>query len=333
MSQATDLAALAEKYSSLPELAKRVVTTRRDIDNDTEWSEWRRNGIGGSDVGAILGLSSFSSPWKVFAEKTGMLPPSESTQRQEIGHLMEPVIGELFKRETGLVVVGEQTWLQHPTQPWRRCTVDGFSAEAADTVSIEDATGVVEYKSDGRFSWPDGLPDSIRCQAVWNLGVSGLERTWVAVMFAGWKFKVFCVERDARAEADLTYMVGRAEEFWDLVCSGTPPEMDGSQATLDALSAVYPDCEPGTRVELDPDQASRYRWAQDASNAYGKVADLHKAHILAEMGENELGCVDGVPVVSLRKQPGRKTTCSACGHTDHGEPFRVLRAASKKDQA
>ena len=36
-----------------------------------EWLERRRNTIGGSDAAGIVGLSSWASPFSVWAEKTG----------------------------------------------------------------------------------------------------------------------------------------------------------------------------------------------------------------------------------------------------------------------
>ena len=37
---------------------------------EMEWLKLRKSGIGGSDVGAILGLNKYSSPMKVYKEKT-----------------------------------------------------------------------------------------------------------------------------------------------------------------------------------------------------------------------------------------------------------------------
>ena len=37
---------------------------------EMEWLKVRKSGIGGSDVGAILGLNKYSSPMKVYKEKT-----------------------------------------------------------------------------------------------------------------------------------------------------------------------------------------------------------------------------------------------------------------------
>ena len=38
-----------------------------------EWLEDRRKGIGGSDVGALLGLNKYKSPYTLWAAKSGLL--------------------------------------------------------------------------------------------------------------------------------------------------------------------------------------------------------------------------------------------------------------------
>ena len=37
---------------------------------NTEWLELRKTGIGGTDAGAVCGLNPYSSPIKVFYDKT-----------------------------------------------------------------------------------------------------------------------------------------------------------------------------------------------------------------------------------------------------------------------
>lgn len=39
-----------------------------------DWLKERRHSIGGSDVGALLGLNRYRSPYTVWAEKIGLLP-------------------------------------------------------------------------------------------------------------------------------------------------------------------------------------------------------------------------------------------------------------------
>ena len=42
--------------------------------NREDWLEQRRHTIGGSDAAGIIGLSKWSSPVSVWADKTGRLP-------------------------------------------------------------------------------------------------------------------------------------------------------------------------------------------------------------------------------------------------------------------
>ena len=44
-----------------------------------EWLAERKKSLGGSDMGAILGLSEYSSPYTVWAEKLGKLPRQKKT--------------------------------------------------------------------------------------------------------------------------------------------------------------------------------------------------------------------------------------------------------------
>jgi len=42
-----------------------------------DWLAERRKSLGGSDVGAIVGLHRYATPYTVWAEKTGRIPPKE----------------------------------------------------------------------------------------------------------------------------------------------------------------------------------------------------------------------------------------------------------------
>lgn len=296
-----------------------------------DWLKRRRQGLGGSDVPAILGLSSFSSPWSIWANKVGLLSDSESTQRQRIGQRMELVLAEEFHDATGLYVVGEQMELTHPEHSWRRCTLDGLVAESPNS-SIDEAVGLTEFKTDGRFGWPEGPPANVRCQTLWGLHVSGLLRAWIVVMFAGFRVEIHTVDMDEEALADVAFMVERAAEFWQLVVTGEPPEVDGSEATFDALAAVYPHEQPGKTAELDHVAICNYNeWRQRTEEALAakKSVDDARAHLIAALGDAEIGLFGDTPLVSLRSQT-RTTTCGHCGQKDESAPYRVLRPVKQK---
>ena len=47
-----------------------------------EWLEQRRQGIGGSDAGAVIGVNKWRSPYTVYCDKLGKLPPIEDNERK-----------------------------------------------------------------------------------------------------------------------------------------------------------------------------------------------------------------------------------------------------------
>ena len=299
--------------------------------SDAEWHEWRRAGIGGSDIAGLLMPGKWSSPWKIWAEKCGLLEPIESTDRQRIGKRMESVLSAEFEdARPGLFVVGEQTWCTHKEHPWARCTVDGFVAEApwidlgnGDLEPNADPTllGIFEGKTDGRFGW-DEVPAPYRAQCMWNMGVTGLRSAFVAVMFAGFRFEVFEIEFD-QAEWDL--MLDVAGAFWhEHVLTGVPPLADGSEATSDALAAAYPEHVPGVEVALDDlwDLLDRRQRFMEAAKIGDKeIAEMNNT-IKARLADAEVGTVGGVPVLTYRASERK-------GYYVEPTTVRVLRAAPK----
>ena len=66
-----------------------------------EWLEYRNKTIGGSDASAILGMNNFASPYKVWAEKLGKLPPTEDNEAMRIGRDLESYVAQRFTEKTG----------------------------------------------------------------------------------------------------------------------------------------------------------------------------------------------------------------------------------------
>src|SRR5262245_57780142 len=126
-----------------------------------EWLEWRRTGLGGSDIAGILGLSKWESPWSIWANKVGILPDRDASEAMEFGQRAEMMLEAYFEDRTGLWVRGRQERRQHPTHEWMKCTIDGRAHEArSGSDDPTDAIGVVEYKTtaDPPEAWADHVP-------------------------------------------------------------------------------------------------------------------------------------------------------------------------------
>ena len=51
-----------------------LVLTSTEGMPEAEWLEWRKKGIGGSDAGAVLGVSPYKTVRDVYCEKIGRVP-------------------------------------------------------------------------------------------------------------------------------------------------------------------------------------------------------------------------------------------------------------------
>ncbi len=314
----------------------------------TAWLEWRQGGIGASDVAAILGLSPWASPWSVWADKAGLLPPQPEDEAMAAGRWLEAAIGPWFTNTTGLAVHGEQTWCTNRKHDHHRCTVDGFVADA-EQLAIADsfdmtanriALGLLEIKVTGPGRRWDEIPAHYQAQGQWQMHVTGLDRVWFAVLMG----RRLDVHELARDQDDIDYMVERVDAFWhDFVETGTPPPTDGHDATARALAEVYPGHMPDVSVEAD-DVMRRtieaWRAAKAAEKDAAAEVQLHAAAMKAALGDAEELTVDGQRVVSWRTQTRRALDQRAlkAAHPDLVAEFttestvRVLRSHAPKEQ-
>lgn len=288
-----------------------------DLDPDTqrdEWLAWRRQGIGASDVAAILGISPWDSPWSIWADRLGLLPPKDVTEEMEAGHWLERSVGPWFAHRTGLTIVGEQVCCERPGSI-ARCSVDLL---VADGSANQGADALTQIKTAGFGKKWSTIPEHYQAQAQWEMYVTGIDVEFFAVLM-GRRLDIHELKRD---QADIDFMVERVDEFWnDHVVTGDPPPTDGSDATMRALAAVYPEATPGKSVELvGPDLAALQQW-QDAKATKSAAVALEKeaaAMLQAALGDAEEATVGGQRVLTWREQT-RKS------YVVEESTFRVLR--------
>ena len=70
-----------------------------------EWLEWRRKGIGGSDVAAIMGISPFRTARDIYYDKLKIVSVEEEDEfddswvAKEMGNLLEPLVAKIFQKK------------------------------------------------------------------------------------------------------------------------------------------------------------------------------------------------------------------------------------------
>lgn len=256
-----------------------------------QWLAARRNGIGASDASAVLGLNKWSSPIRVWAEKTGIITEDSAGEAAQWGQRLEPVIAQCFAEKTGLPIqkVG---LLRSVERPWQLATPD---------FAVVGVRELVEIKSTGAHmahEWADGqTPDHAELQAQHQLAVTGYDGVHVAALIGGQKLEIRYITRDELLIAHLNHL---EERFWvDHVLANSPPPATADDSPT--LALLYPHVEEGKTVEL-PSEAAQWITEYHAGHAAEKEAQARKAaaanRLRQALGTAEIGLLDGVPVVS-----------------------------------
>lgn len=305
--------------------------SHQSIDDRETWLRWRREGVGGSDVAAILGLSSWGTAFTVYLDKHGLLPDHAETDRQRLGRRLEPVLAAEFTDRTALHVTGEQLCITDDDHPWRRVTIDGFASEVQDPAR-DEIICPVEFKSYSVLERDGSTRLSVRAQVLYQMAVTGYPQAWVVGMGPFARIEVAHIAlTDQQHRDDQAFIVAEVDRFWhEHVLANEPPQVTGKDADADALARLYPLHEPGTMVALDELAAdlSRYEEITAMKAALAKLTDAGDEianRIRALMGDAEIGTVDGVPVYTLR-------TTERAGFTVAPTSYRTLRKATKKDR-
>lgn len=295
--------------------------------NRDKWLAWRRQGIGASDVAGVVGLSPWSSPWSIWADKAGLMPDDDESEAMTAGRWLEAAIGPWFTHETGLHVAGGQAQCVSPRSSHHRCTVDWFVFDSGQPLSDEvdrlvatmasggmipsKAVGLSEIKVTGPGRRWDEIPAYYQTQGQWQMHVTGLDKVWFAVLMG----RRLDIHELARDQADIDYLVGEVDRFWhEHVVTGVPPEVDGSEATAKALAAMLPGDRKRSGVDADESQARTVElWKETKARIKELQGEerLYANRIKAGLGVDTDLWVDGELAVSWRRQATRRVDLKA----------------------
>ncbi len=257
-----------------------------------EWTELRATTIGGSDASAVLGLNPWKSPYALFLEKTSRVPPEDISGKEAVrlGTDLEEYVAKRFAEKTGKKVRRENYTVFRDDMPFAHANYDRLvvGENAGLECKTTNALHLSKFKN-GEF------PANYYCQCVHYMMVSGAERWYLAVLVLGIEFKVFCIERD---EDEIAALRAAEEDFWNLVQTDTPPDLDGSASTTKALSAEFPQSELGDSVDLTAHCTDLEIIDECAKQikVLEKQRAAAQARIMRYMGTNERGSCDGFSV-------------------------------------
>jgi len=264
--------------------AKVLVSTENMSYED--WLEHRKLGIGGSDASVICGINRYKSPVELWLEKTGQISPQEAGEAAYWGTQLESIVRAEFTKRTGIEVNKPSVILQSEEYPFMLANLDGVCEVPDVRTCVFEAKTASAYKAG---EWENSIPDEYMCQIQHYMAVTGYTGTYIAVLIGGNTFKWKFVERD---EELISMLIALESDFWSHVQNGTPPPLDGSEASAKFLAERFPSSTPQSHITL-PDTATALLAQYDKACEQLEIVTEQKQkaeNLLKEMlGENEIG--------------------------------------------
>ena len=207
------------------------------------WLRLRKTGIGGSDAGAICGLNPYSSPMKVYQEKTTEEVPETDNESMRQGRDLEDYVARRFMEATGLKVRRSHQMYRSEEHPFMLANVDRLIV--GQEAGLECKTASV-YNAD---KWKNGqIPPHYLVQCLHYMAVTG-KRTWyIAVVILGNDFQYHKIDWN---EEVIQKLVAVEQVFWmQHVLPGIMPEPDGSKISDKVLAKYYHTADKGSEIRL-----------------------------------------------------------------------------------
>jgi predicted phage-related endonuclease len=96
-----------------------------------EFTVDRSQYLGGSDIGAILGLSKYRTPLQVWMEKTGKENEKVDSLPLRFGTFAEEFIASEYARSTGYDLLHDESLHVHSAHPFMGAHIDRFVFDAS----------------------------------------------------------------------------------------------------------------------------------------------------------------------------------------------------------
>jgi len=297
-----------------------------------EWLNQRRAGIGGSDIGVLMGLNPYKTPYQLWMDKTGRSQDDEAGEPAYWGNVLEEVVAKEYAKRTGLKVQRVNGILQGAAHPVALANID----RAVTIVSRRDDGRLMNHRAHwkdgrlqgaerllecktahalaaGRDEWgeagTDQVPPSYWAQCQWYMGITGVHTTDLAVLFGGQKFFIYTIEF---AKDLFDQMLKDAIAWWERhVVADIPPDPQSGDECRQRWNKSL----AGKATEISREAL---RAIEDIKRLKAELKDIDSAIdlsekiLLAEMCDSDTATFGGQIVATWRNnKPSLKTDWKA----------------------
>ncbi len=246
----------------------------------------RLTGIGGSEIGSVVGMNPYATGLDVYRAKVEGYQV-EVTAPMERGIFLEEGCIKWYAHRTGATVRQVGT-IRDPGNPIVMSTPDGLAAHQHEEIDLSIKVPGPYVREQWGEPGTDEIPDAYNIQVQWELIplgiIYGIRRAHVAAPLDG-DLAIFHVDADAELQG---FLIQEAEKFWrDHVTAKVPPPLDGSESSSRWLADRFPK-NNGTIITATPDAdalAKSLQAAREARVLAEEKEEKAKADLKALIGD------------------------------------------------
>jgi len=196
----------------------------------SEWLRKRREGVGGSEISVIMGLSKYKSPYELWLEKTNKVEIEEtSNEVAYFGTVLEDVVRKEYAKREGVKV--ERCHFMFKDGP-RIANIDGavpfegkrsfVKGKFVGRKLFEAKTSSAYLSADWGLAGSDAVPDGYILQVHQYMSMLGADVCDISCLHGGNQFKTYTINFDK----DLDSVIQEAiDAFWNQhVKKDIPPD-------------------------------------------------------------------------------------------------------------
>lgn len=269
-----------------------------------EWEAGRSEGIGASEIGAVLGISKWQTPYQLWRRKKGIdTEEDDEAKRSKYlrGHLLEDGVAKWFAQKENVSIdedTAEDFSVVSVEKPFLRVSPDRFFEKDGESCVLECKTTALKVDS-------DDIPLYWYAQLQMNLGVCEKKRGALAWLGQGLEFG--CVWYDFDPDF-FAVIQKRAEEFWTryIVGDEEPPMTRAEDVSIKYQAAIADKTIEASAAEYEA--LSNLRFLKEKKKQTEAEIKEQEDKIKAFMGESDtLVDYEGVTLATWKNSKGRES--------------------------
>lgn len=277
------------------------------------WLQARLGGIGGSEVGALVGISDYDTSFSVWNTKKHGGKDLSALAAIEWGHRLEEVVAAKTADNIGMVSRFAGGLWADRERDFLRVTPDRFACKPRQwrakalieckTAGDDEHWAGGTIRPSGKSEWlgSGSAPLSYQAQAQWQMGIIGLPVCYLGCLVLGRERQFFTVEVHFDREW-FRELADEAERFWVQNVLGDEPPMHDFRhpKTEELLKTLQPSVVvPSVQLPDDADEWLKdLRSAQEAEKAAKARVDEIKNYFRMHTGDAGAGYLGDRKIVS-----------------------------------